>query len=160
LIHIVLDTNIYRHNPSRDNLNFKAVEKLATADRLKLHIPYVVEREFQTLQRKIYSEDLEKAKSGPSGLLRKQLSPDVLYRLNLLKDQLEAEPENILFDAEDQFVQWAQSIDANRYPLCLEQSSKALDSYFQGLPPKEPKIRNDIPDSFVVQAINNSKCPP
>ena len=85
MIHIVLDTNIYRHNPSRDNLNFKAVEKLAAARWLKLHIPYVVEREFQTQQRKIYSKDLEKAKSGLSGLLRKQLSPEVLEELNCIK---------------------------------------------------------------------------
>jgi len=60
LIHIVLDTNIYRNNPGRNNLNFQAIEKLANAGWLKLHVPYVVEREFQTQQREIYSRDLEK----------------------------------------------------------------------------------------------------
>jgi hypothetical protein len=149
-----LDTNIYRHNPKRDNLNFKAIEKLANAGWLKLHIPYVVEREFQTQQREIYSKDLEKMKSGLSGLLKKPLSTDVLTELNHIKVQLDTESENILFDAENQFLEWAESIDANRYPLCLEQANKALEAYFQGLPPlKSPKIRDDIPDSFVVQAI-------
>lgn len=155
MINVILDTNIYRNNPSRDNLNFKAIEKLANAGWLKLHIPYVVEREFQTQQREIYSKDLEKAKSGLSGLLRKQLSPDVFAKLNLLKTQLDAESKNILSDAEEQFVEWAESIDANRLPLCLVQAHTALEAYFHGLPPlKEPKIRDDIPDSFIVQAIN------
>ncbi|QCW83667.1 hypothetical protein EQU24_16520 [Methylotuvimicrobium buryatense] len=151
----MLDTNIYRSNPSRNNLNFQAIEKLANAGWLKLHIPYVVEREFQTQQREIYSKDLEKAQSGLSCLSRKQLSPEVLEIINLLKAQLEAESENILLDAEKQLADWAESIDANRYPLCLDQAHTALEAYFHGFPPfKAPKIRDDIPDSFVVQAIN------
>lgn len=155
MIHIVLDTNIYRNNPGRNNLNFQAIEKLANAGWAKLHIPYVVEREFQTQQREIYSKDLEKAQSGLSGLSRKQLSPDVLAKIQLLKNQLDAESENILLDAEKQIVDWAESIDANRYPLCLDQARTALEAYFHGFPPlKAPKIRDDIPDSFVVQAIN------
>ncbi len=155
MIHIVLDTNIYRSNPGRNNLNFLAIEKLANAGWAKLHIPYVVEREIQTQQREIYSKDLEKAQSGLSGLSRKQLSPDVLTKINLLKTQLDAESENILLDAEKQLVDWAESIDANRHPLCLDQARTALEAYFHGLPPlKAPKIRDDIPDSFVVQAIN------
>lgn len=115
----------------------------------------MVEREFQTQQREIYSKDLEKAQSGLSGLSRKQLSPDLLAKINLLKTQLDAESENILLDAEKQLVDWAESIDANRYPLCLDQARTALEAYFHGFPPlKAPKIRDDIPDSFVVQAIN------
>jgi len=78
----------------------------------------------------------------------------MLEKINLLKAQLCAESDNILLDAEKQLVDWAESINANRYPLCLDQAQTALEAYFQGLPPlKAPKIRDDIPDSFVVQAI-------
>jgi len=155
LIHVVLDTNIYRNNPDRTSLNFKAIEKLANAGLVKLHIPYIVEREFQTQQREIYSKDLTKALSGLSGLSRKQLSQDVLEKVNAIKASLEAESESILTDAEIQLIHWANSINANRYPLCLEQAHDALEAYFQGKPPfKQAKVREDIPDSFVVQAIN------
>ena len=155
MIHVVLDTNIYRNNPSRNNLNFKAIERLANSNLVKLHIPYVVEREFQTQQREIYSQDLSKVLSGLSALTRKQLSIDILRKLNSLKDELDAESNHILSDAEDQLVQWSENIGANRYPLCLDQAHTALEAYFQGSPPLiTAKVREDIPDSFIVQAIN------
>jgi hypothetical protein len=156
LIHVVLDTNIFRNNPDRSNLNFRALEKLAKANSVKLHIPYVVEREFQTQQREIYSKDVDKSLSGLAGLVRKQLSPELLEKVNFLKKELENVKESILFDAEHQLVKWGQDINAVRHPLCLEQALNALEAYFQGKPPlKAIKVREDIPDSFVVRAIEN-----
>lgn len=154
LIHVVLDTNIYRNNPSRDNLHFKALEKLSKAGVIRLHIPYVVMREFQTQQREIYSKDLMKAISGLSGLSRKLLDADILDKLKALKNELDNESENILSNAENQITHWANDIEANLYPLCLDQTNAALEAYFQGSPPlKSIKAREDIPDSFIVQSI-------
>jgi len=155
LIHVVLDTNIYRKCPSRDNLNFKAIEKLSIAKWVLLHIPYVVEREFQTQQREIYEKDLKKAVSGLAGLERKQLSPEILEKIKKLRDDLDKDYKSILSDAELQFINWAKNIGANRLPLCLDQANLALEAYFQGKPPlTNAKVRDDIPDSFIVQAIN------
>jgi len=155
LYHVVLDTNIYRQNPSRDNLHFKALERLSKGKIIKLHIPYIVLREFQTQQREIYSKDLDKAISGVSGLARKQLDSALLNDLNDIKEKLEDDSENILDGAESQFTDWAKDIGADIYPLCLEQTNEALEAYFQGKPPlKSVKNRNDIPDSFIVQSIN------
>lgn len=154
MIHVVLDTNIYRNNPDRDNLHFKALEKLSKADSLCLHIPYVILREFQTQQREIYSKDLAKAISGLSGLSRKLLDKGILDKLNATRVELEGESENILSNAENQITNWASNIGANLYPLCLDQASLALEAYFQGNPPlKSVKNREDIPDSFIVQSI-------
>ena len=51
-------------------------------------------------------------------------------------------------------VNWGESINAVRHPLCLEQATDALEAYFQGKPPlKVKKVRDDIPDSFLVRAI-------
>ncbi|MBN4063796.1 DUF4935 domain-containing protein [Cardiobacterium sp. AH-315-I02] len=149
-----MDTNIYRHNPSRDNLHFKAIEKLSMADAICLHIPYVVMREFQTQQREIYSKDLTKAMSGLSSLSRKKLDEDIVNKLKALKNELNTEAENILADAENQIIQWTKKIGANLYPLCMDQTNAALEAYFQGKPPlKSIKIREDIPDSFIVQSV-------
>ena len=154
MIHIVLDTNIYRSDPNRSKLNFKAIERLGKANLLKLYIPYIVEREFQTQQREIYSKDVQKSLSGLDGLLRKQLSIDILEEIVSLKSRIEVIEEKILADAENQIVYWAESINATRYPLNMEQTSAALEAYFQGNPPlTSPKSRQDIPDSFIVQAI-------
>lgn len=149
-----MDTNIYRDNPSRDNLHFKALEKLSKAGVIRLHIPYVVMREFQTQQREIYSKDLAKATSGLLSLSKKQLDTDILDKLKALKNELDNESENILSNAENQITQWANNIGANLNPLCIDQANAALEAYFQGKPPlKSIKVREDIPDSFIVQSI-------
>ncbi len=154
MIHVVLDTNIYRNNPKRDNLHFKALERLSKESVIRVHIPYVVLREFQTQQREIYSNDLEKAVSGLTGLSRKQLDNATLEKINNIKSELEAESEGILSGAENQITNWAKSIGANIYPLCIEQANAALEAYFRGEPPlKSIKNRGDIPDSFIVQSI-------
>lgn len=153
MIHVLIDTSIYRQNPLRDNLNFKAIKKLADAKWLKVHIPYIVEREFQTQQREIYSKDLNLALNGLNGLSRKKLSPTFSEKIEFLKNKLESEKEAILDNSEYQFTEWAETIGANRYPLCLEQTNKALEAYFTGKPPlKTIKSRDDIPDSFIVQS--------
>jgi len=119
-----------------------------------LHIPYVVQREFQTQEREKYSKDLQNAISGLSGLSRKKLSTLFEERLREIEDELKRINADILQDAEDQFILWADAVGANRIPLCLDQASGALEAYFQGKPPlKSVKNRDDIPDSFIVQAI-------
>lgn len=154
MIHIVLDTNIYRNNPSRDNLDFKALEKLSKANLICLHIPYIVLREFQTQQRDIYNKDLEKAVSGLNNLSRRVLDEDTLKRLASIKEELGKQSEDILSNAEHQITNWASNIGADLHPLCLDQASLALEAYFQGKPPlKSVKNRADIPDSFIVQSI-------
>lgn len=154
MIHLVLDTNIYRHDPERNGLNFTAIERLSRVNILLLHIPYVVEREFQTQQREIYFNSLAKAISSLSGLSRRKLSQTMLDEINGLKKKLESESEKILFEVENELIVWAKSIGANRFPLCIDQAYNSLEAYFQGKPPlSAPKAREDIPDSFIVQAI-------
>jgi len=154
LIHVLIDTSIYRQNPKRDSLNFRAIEKLADANWLKIHIPYIVEREFQTQQREIYSKDLSNAINGLNGLARKQLSLEYSETIQRITEELESKQELILDDAERQFTEWGKKINANRFPLCIEQTNEALESYFRGKPPfKNIKSRNDIPDGFIVQSV-------
>jgi hypothetical protein len=155
LYYVVLDTNIYRQNPSRDNLHFRALERLSKGKIIRLYIPYIIMREFQTQQREIYSKDLDKALSGVTGLTRKQLDSALLYKLKDIKEKLENDSESILDGAEAQFTDWAKDIGAEIYPLCIDQTNAALEAYFQGNTPlNSVKNRNDIPDSFIVQSIN------
>lgn len=137
-----------------DNLHFKAIETLAIAGELKLHIPYVVLREFQTQQREDYKKDLTTAISGLSGLTKKSLDKAISAKLLALKSDLTNNSQNILSSAEEQIVQWAKSIGAELAPLYLDVAHAALEAYFQGKPPlKSIKNRQDIPDSFIVQSI-------
>lgn len=81
---------------------------------MKLHIPYVVEREFQTQQREIYSKDIDKAISGLTGLARRQLSPELAKRISEIKTQVDGAREEVLSDAEMQIVQWEEGLSGFR----------------------------------------------
>lgn len=154
MINVILDTNVYRKNPDLSDLNFKALERLAIRGKVKVHIPYIVEREFQTQQREFCSISINKINSGLKDLLRRPLSEETYKKIENLKQKIISESEEILSDSDNQIVKWANKISANREPLCLEQATKSMEAYFQGMPPlKEIKIRSDIPDSFLVRSI-------
>jgi len=154
LIEIVLDTNVYWHNPAMNNLNFRALERLCKGNLVRLHIPYIVEREFQTQQREKYNNDLLKAGSALRSLSKKKLPANSGSQIQNIKTTLNAISEEILNSAEQYIIDWSKEVHAIRHPLCVDQAQEALEAYFQGLPPlNQPKEREDIPDSFLIRAI-------
>ncbi|HEH9409931.1 PIN domain-containing protein [Aeromonas salmonicida] len=155
MINLIIDTNIYRKNPKLDNNEFKALEKLANAKVLKLQIPYVIQREFQTQQRELCKSELDKSLSGVSNLLRRPLSKDSLEEIFKIKKSIDENYNDILDASESYFTDWVKKINGSILPLCEEQALSAMEAYFCGaLPLTKVKDRNDIPDSFIVQAIN------
>jgi hypothetical protein len=161
-IHVILDTNIFRKNPSLSDLSFQALERLCKAKIAKLHIPYIVEREFQTQQTALYKKDLDTAISSLNSIIRRGLPQDKIIDLTVIKEQLNNISSPILSDVENSIIVWAKSIHAQRHAISQEQAVAAMESYFQGTPPlKNPKNRDDIPDSFIFQTVlsvaNNNK---
>lgn len=151
---VVLDTNIYRKNPSRSDLPFQALERLCRANIVKLHLPYVVEREFQTQQVEIYRKEFEKASSAIDSILRKGLSAVHASRVEAIRNELANATQPILSDVEAVIRVWAESIGAKFHPITEQQTLAAMESYFLGEPPlKAPKNREDIPDAFIFQTI-------
>ncbi len=84
MINLVIDTNIYRKNPKLDNSDFSVVKKLSDAHYLKVQVPYIVQREFQTQQREQCKKDLDKSLSGINALLRRPLTSDKLDELKAI----------------------------------------------------------------------------
>lgn len=151
---VVLDTNIYRKNPARSDLSFQALARLCQANIVKLHLPYVVEREFQTQQGEIYKKDIERASAGIDSILRKGVSADHASRLEAMRNELADVTQPILSDVEAAIRVWAESIGAKRHPITEQQAMAAMEAYFLGKPPlRAPKSREDIPDSFIFQTI-------
>jgi hypothetical protein len=155
MINLVIDTNIFRKNPKLDNSDFRVVEKLSNADFLRVKVPYIVQREVQTQQREQCKKDLDKSLSGINALLRRPLSFEMLEEITTLKQAVEAKYEETLEEAERFFMDWLESIGGSVIPLCEEQALKAMEAYFRGEAPlTQLKNREDIPDSFIVQAIS------
>lgn len=87
---VVLDTNIYFKSPSRADLHFMALERLCKAGIVQLHLPYIVEREFQTQQIADNQPKLEKAISALDSVLRNNLVVGLKTRIQGLRAEMES----------------------------------------------------------------------
>ncbi len=154
MIHIALDTNIYRKNPQLDSPEFKAIVFLAKNECICLHIPFFVENEFKSF---IEAEQEKRIDTVISKLKKicnfAEFGPKTT-RLRDVVEELIDSRNKIVSERGDAFIKWALKINAKRYALSEEETIDALNAYFHGTPPlKEPKVRKDIPDSFIYQSL-------
>lgn len=152
---VVIDSSIYRRNPSRDDLAFDALRTLCKVDALKLHIPYIVLKEFQTQQKDVHAKDIASAQKGLEGIIRKrQLQEGSGLQVEELLTSLQTVGETVLADVQNSMLLWAAELKADVHDLTLEDAKCALEAYFVGAAPlKEPKNREDIPDAFIFQEL-------
>jgi PIN domain len=152
---VVLDTNIYRSNPRRDNLPFSALSRLCKADVVQLFVPYIVLREFQTQQSTQSKKQLAALVAAARSLGNQPGTPDDLSpQLAHFVDQLTAREAEIAAGAEDYFLGWIKDNKAEVIDLSASQAQSAMEAYFVGgTPLKEPKVRSDIPDALIFQAV-------
>jgi hypothetical protein len=152
---LILDTNIYRKNPRRDNLPFSALSRLCKADVVQLYVPYVVLREFQTQQSLQSKKHLTALVSASRSLEALPGTPgDLIPVLGQLAAQLAAREAEIGSSTEKVFFDWALDNKAVIVELSANQAQAGMEAYFKGEPPlKAPKVRDDIPDSLIFQAV-------
>lgn len=154
MIHIALDTNIYRKNPRLDSPEFKAIVFLAKNKCICLHIPFFVENEFKSH----IEAELEKRIDTVISALNKicnftEFGPKTTRLRDVAAELIESR-NKIVCERGDAFIKWTLKINAKRYTLSEEETNDALSAYFHGTPPlKEPKVRKDIPDSFIFQSL-------
>lgn len=153
MLDILIDTNIYRKDPNQTGLPFKAIKRLCKASALRLHIPYIVLREFQTQQLEQYRKEIQAALKGISTVLDRRLSDKVKAQLAGIKTAVEEIMPTVEQDAQDGLVRWAEDAGATLYPMDADDARRAMEAYFTGqLPLKESKSRKDIPDAFLFQS--------
>lgn len=153
MFELLIDTNIYRKDPVQSGLPFKALARLCKAKAARLHIPYIVLREFQTQQVDIYQKEMQATIRGVTNVVGKRLSTEVKSKLEEVKGAVEAVMPAVISDAANGIVKWAEEVHAVLHPLGPEDAKLAMEAYFNGqLPLKEPKVRKDIPDSFLFQS--------
>jgi hypothetical protein len=153
---VVIDSSIYRRNPTRDDLAFDALRALSKADVLKLHIPYIVLREFQTQQEEVHAKEIASARKGLEGVIRKRLIGEgSRTQVEALLASLETVGEAALAEVKSSMPSWAAELKADVHDLTLEDAKRALEAYFSGTDPlKAPKNREDIPDAFIFQDVH------
>jgi hypothetical protein len=154
MIHLVLDTSIFRSDPKREKPAFRAVKQLAQVGHLKLHVPYWVKREFVTQQSSLISDRLAEITSAAKGILRSTTQQDLIryaQEINDDVDSMRARSADLLLV---EFNQWLETCRAVEYSVNPEHAQRVTDDYFSGAPPFTGlKHRTDIPDSFIWQSI-------
>lgn len=154
MIHIVLDTSIYREKPRLDSKEFSLLQGIASSKKITLHVPYVVEREFTTFLEKEQREKLQRVITAISRALEFDPHGPISKQLKIQLDQLETKLPALVEERSEAFIQWLKQANSVRHSLTIDQAKNALEAYFLGTPPfKEPKVRKNIPDSFIFQAV-------
>ena len=154
MLHLILDTSVYRSTPRLDSKEFTLLARLAESGQAVIHVPYVVEREFATeLDRTQRQRITEAVRALSRALAFTPLGP----RSTKLAEQLSAlrsDLPDLVAERSGAFLNWLDSVSAVRHPLTQEQAVNAMDAYFSGRPPlTQPKSRKDIPDSFIFQKV-------
>jgi PIN domain len=154
LIHVVLDTSIYRNKRKRDGLAFTALVNLCWNDIVRIHMPYYVKREFVSQQCSMVKKSLTDIQSAASSIVG-----------GIEHDSLKAYASKVIADAEltakhaeswatRDFEQWIEMTRVIEHPIAPDHVHRVTEHYFAGAPPfKAVKNRADIPDSFIWQTI-------
>ena len=154
MIHVVLDTSIFRKDPFRKKAAFELLYKLGKTNRLKLHIPYFVKNEHLSQKIHEYIKPLETTIQNLKTIHRKPLPENVKQEVEKQLESLNKIHFDTVSYVETDFDDWLKEIGAKVYEIENHHGANIAELYFKGeLPFKEKKNRNDFPDAFIWQTI-------
>lgn len=156
MIHIVADSTVYRNDPRREKAAFKALARLAQGKHVTLHIPEIVRREFLSQEEEFLQKNAKAIEDALHNLTKRPMDPKGAEHLKKVADASADLAKKLEPSTAKEFDAWAKSILAKDHPIAPAHGSQVMDAYFAGAPPfKQKKNRNDIPDGFVWQAIQD-----
>jgi hypothetical protein len=155
MVHVVLDTNIFSGNRRRDSGPFHALVRLCHGSKVRLYVPYVVKQEFLSQQ----TDQARKLFDGILGSANKLRDIAPLAQISKFSNAVEKAADNlknVVQLVQEEWEEWLKDIGAVEEPIHPSHGQRVIDDYFAGKPPfKTAKSRNDIPDSYVWQAVLN-----
>lgn len=155
MIDVVIDTSIYRSDPKREKAAFRVMTKLATNGFVRVHIPYVVEREFSTQQISSLENTFNEARKFVSSA-RKRVSESLIQEVNGIEKLIEIFRLKAEAEVASSLSKWARDINAEIHVTKPHHGELVLNSYFNGAAPfSQPKERKDFPDAFIYESIRD-----
>lgn len=153
-VDVFIDTEVLVADPYRRRGAFRAVERLAVAEVLRIHLSEVSVGEFLSGLEARVNEARDKAMAGLRGLSR-------LCRSSGRKDCVDSRiqrchelAEEEIAGARELFRDWLVRVAAHVHSLQADHSERVFNSYFSGAPPfSRQKSRADIPDAFIWQSV-------
>jgi hypothetical protein len=154
MMHLLIDSSIYRQDPRREKAGFQAIEHLAKVGLITLHIPYVVFWEFVTQQQAAYAKNVKAVEDAIRSTKGIPVNHAIEQSLKRLKDELDTLKTALDKFPETEFMEWAKRLSGKTYSIDPKHGEAVMRAYFAGETPfKSRKNRNDIPDGFIWQTL-------
>lgn len=151
MIHVVIESNIYRSEGLNKSLNLALLKDMGNNNFVKIHIPWFVYKECVTESIKIGNEQFENAIKTINKISvhyrKKNEIEEIQNKLTCLKN-------NVIDIEQKKWKDFIKISNAKLYNYDKEGSQQVFEDYFEGNPPFSAlKARKDIPDAFIFQDI-------
>lgn len=156
MLHLIIDTSVYRQDPDRKKAGFQMLDRLLLAKAVTLHVPFYVLREFSSQQMRNYLKPFPDVSSSLSSLERRHLPSNLAAEVSDVESQLVTLARNVAAYAEREFESWCNQREAVIHPVSAEHGMRVAQAYFDGRPPfTREKSRDDFPDAFIFEQVKD-----
>lgn len=153
MIHVVLDTTVFRSDPSRKRAAFRTLSALAEAGEVCIHIPELVMWEFLSWQAQNAEKQLKRVNDSIRSARHLALDSSLLGQLAQAMISIPSS-SSLWNDFNHLFWIWIKRTNSTVHRVADSHGRKVVDAYFHGGQPfREPKKRDDFPDAFIWQTV-------
>ena len=158
MLHVIIDTSIYRNDPKRGKGAFRALTRLCEGGKIVLYIPAFVKGEFASQQRIAVEDEIRHIITAAKSITRRSGNE----RLTKFSEEVTKAAEKLLSKAgaltTEEFTRWAKRCKALSSEIRPEHAVRVMNDYFTGKAPfSSVKHREDIPDSFTSTMITSNR---
>lgn len=153
---VLLDTSIYRKDPKRTTAGFLAINRLAAAKRIHLHMPYFVLNEFLTQQTDRLSAEFDKMLKAGGNVTRLTDHEATVAAVAQILDKIEGQAKKVVANVTGELDEWIAATHTKVHAVDDSHGRRVAEAYFSGTPPfSSIKQRSDFPDSFIYETARD-----
>lgn len=157
LINIIIDTNVLRAEPYYKKEEYNSLAILVENKVIKIFLPYLIEHEYLEQLKKDYIDDINKTQSSLARV-SSRYNVDSTFCTGISEQISNFESETLKKVVSDFEENFCKRLNVEKVAIKSEHNIKVFEKYFQGETPfKNKKSREDIPDGFIFEAIQDIK---
>ena len=154
ILHVIIDSNIYYDDRSFNKINFKDFIVLCQINAIQLHIPEMIYLECITKNESEIAKDIKESHKLLSKIEWKGLTTESNEQIKKIIEQIKLVENEIKNSISTNWSEFIKKTNAKVHKIKSNHGLQAIKDYFSGRPPySNIKNRNDIPDSYIYQAI-------
>lgn len=156
MLHVILDTSIYRNDPKREKAAFRALTRLCEGKKVTLHVPEYVKREFLSQQQAAVEDEIRAITKAAKSIARRSRDEKLIAYANEVVAAADKMMPKIGVRTTEEFTRWAKKCKTVAKSIKPDHAMRVTEDYFAGSAPfTSVKNRNDIPDSFIWQTVRD-----